>query len=76
MQAPHASTENTLSFTEHGLLLFEMHQLRQALARVLPSEVQRDFVTDARDLVDLGMGSAQQRAAADRIWRGYWRWLQ
>ena len=70
------SAQDTLSFKDHGLLLCEVHMLRQTSARLLPGVVQSEFLEDTNDLVDLNMGITRQQQAIERIWRAYWQWLQ
>ena len=65
-----------LSFKDHGLLLCEVDLLRATSARVLGGTDRKEFLQDTNDLVDLSMGITRQQQAVDRIWRGYWQWLQ
>ena len=65
----------TISFTDYGLLLCEVHLLRQASALVLPAQARNAFLEDSGDLIE-NKGLQRQRQAIDRIWRAYWQWLQ
>lgn len=64
-----------LSYKEHGLLLCEVHVLRQDSLRVLPGEVQREFLEDVNDLVDIKTGVERQGKVVERIRWSYWKWL-
>lgn len=65
---------NLLSYKDHGLLVCEVHVLRDLVHGLLPGEVERDFLEDLDDLVSLKAISVQQRAL-DRIRWTYFRWL-
>lgn len=65
---------NLLSYKDHGLLVCEVHVLRNLVHGLLPVEVERDFLEDLEDLVTLKAISVQQRAL-DRIRWSYFRWL-
>ncbi|KAJ9142858.1 ATP synthase regulation protein NCA2 [Coniochaeta hoffmannii] len=65
---------NLLSYKDHGLLVCEVHVLRNLVHGLLPGEVERDFLEDLEDLVSLKAISIQQRAL-DRIRWTYSRWL-
>jgi nuclear-control-of-ATPase protein 2 len=68
-------TQNSLlSYKDHGLLVCEVHVLRNLVHGLLPGEVERDFLEDLEDLVSLKAISIQQRAL-DRIRWTYSRWL-
>lgn len=70
-------TENgMLSYKDHGLLLCEGHVLRQRAAKVLPGNVQRDFVEDFNDLMDIRMGVDRQVKVLERIHWAYSKWLR
>ena len=64
-----------ISLTDFGLLLGDMHQLRQDCARVMPRDALQDFLRDAADLVDAQAGVGRQQQAIDRIARYSWDWL-
>ena len=65
-----------LSYKEHGLLLCEVHILRQRAQEVLPREIHAEFLEDVRDLVDLRTGVERQVRVVDRIRWAYSKWLQ
>ncbi|KAG9868722.1 NCA2-domain-containing protein, partial [Aureobasidium melanogenum] len=60
-----------LYYKDHGLLLCEVHVLREAAYRVMPAQVFRDFVEDVEELVDVRTGIKKQRKVVNRI-----RWAQ
>ena len=64
-----------LSYKDHGLLLCEVHILRQAGVRVLPGEIYREFLEDINDLVDLRIGLGKQLKVVKRIRWAYSRWF-
>ena len=65
-----------LSYKEHGLLLCEVHVLRQRAREVLPGEINAEFLEDIKDLVDLRTGVERQIRVVDRIRWAYFKWLQ
>ncbi|KAK1466012.1 ATP synthase regulation protein NCA2 [Colletotrichum melonis] len=69
------SQNNLLSYKDHGLLLCEVHVLRNLMQRVLPRDRQREFLEDLDDLANL-KGIQVQVRALDRIRWAYARWLQ
>ncbi|KAF6822792.1 ATP synthase regulation protein nca2 [Colletotrichum musicola] len=66
---------NLLSYKDHGLLLCEVHVLRNLMQRVLPRDRQREFLEDLDDLANL-KGIQVQVRALDRIRWAYGRWLK
>ncbi|WYZ45348.1 hypothetical protein EsH8_VIII_000664 [Colletotrichum jinshuiense] len=69
------SQNNLLSYKDHGLLLCEVHVLRNLMQRVLPRDRQREFLEDLDDLANL-KGIQVQVRALDRIRWAYAKWLQ
>lgn len=65
-----------LSYKDHGLLLCEVHLLRQRAAAVLPERIFRDFLEDVDELVDVRMGLARQLKVVERMRWAYARWLR
>ena len=65
-----------LSYKEHGLLLCEVHVLRERAQKVLPGEINAEFLEDMNDLVDLRTGVDRQVRVVDRIRWAYLEWLQ
>ena len=62
---------NILSYKEHGLLLCEVHVLRQRAANVLPGEINNEFLEEVDDLVELRTGVERQLRVVERI-----RWAE
>ena len=76
LTASTASKHGMLSYKEHGLLLCEVHVLRQNGQRVLPGEIGREFLEEINDLVDIRTGVERQLKVVERIRWAYWKWLQ
>lgn len=55
-----------LSYQDHGLVVCEVHVLRSLSRGVLPSDIEKEFVEDLADLVNLRSVDAQIRTV-DRI---------
>ncbi|KAG9690918.1 NCA2-domain-containing protein, partial [Aureobasidium melanogenum] len=64
-----------LYYKDHGLLLCEVHVLREAAYRVMPAQVFRDFVEDVEELVDVRTGVKKQRKVVNRIRWAYKRYF-
>ncbi|KAF1987212.1 NCA2-domain-containing protein [Aulographum hederae CBS 113979] len=64
-----------LFYKDHGLLLCEVHVLRQSASRLFPRQVFRDFLEDIDDLVDIRTGVQRQMKVVDRIRWAYAKWL-
>lgn len=56
-----------LTYKEHGLLLCEVHVLREFAKSVLPRGVGGEFVEDCEELVDVRKGVAQQVRVLARV---------
>ncbi|KAK8247916.1 ATP synthase regulation protein NCA2-domain-containing protein [Phyllosticta capitalensis] len=56
-----------LSYKDYGLLLCEVHVLRQLASRVLPVRIFHDFVEEMDAMVDLRTGVAKQRKVLKRM---------
>nr|POF04012.1 nuclear control of atpase protein 2 [Quercus suber] len=67
--------DGELLYKDQGLLLADVHVLRQAAERALPREIYREFGEDADELCDVRMGVARQRRAAERIRWAYGRFF-
>lgn len=70
------SNNGMLSYKEHGLLLCEVHVLRQRAQRVLPGEVHAEFLEEVGELVDITTGVDRQLRVVDRIRWAYGKWLR
>ncbi len=68
-------TENdVLQYKDHGMLISEIHVLRRLARKLLPAEIEKEFLEDMDDLANLkGIGS--QIRALDRIRWAYSKWL-
>lgn len=65
-----------LSYKDHGLLLCEVHLLRQRAAALVPGNVQREFIEDLNDLMDVYQGRDKQLKVVERIQWAYGKWLK
>lgn len=65
-----------LSYKDHGMLLCEVHVLRQEAQRILPKHIYNEFLEDLNDLVELRIGIERQIQVAERIRWAYWKWLR
>lgn len=66
---------NILSYKDHGLLLCEVHILRQRAARILPIEINNEFLEEINDLVELRTGVERQFRVVERIRWAYTKYL-
>ena len=64
-----------LSYKDHGMLLCEVHLLRQKSQRVLPGEIYNELLEELNDLVDLRTGVQRQTRVVERIRWAYSKWL-
>ena len=64
-----------LSYKEHGMILCEVHVLRQKAQRMLPGEIYFEFLEEINDLVDIRTGVERQIRVVDRIRWAYGKWL-
>lgn len=64
-----------LYYKDHGLLLCEVHVLRQEAKRVMPGQVFKEFVEDIEELVDVRTGVKKQRKVVQRIRWAYKRFF-
>lgn len=69
------SPNNLLSYKDHGLLVCEVHVLRQLAHGLLPADVKKDFLEDLDDLANL-KGIQSQTRALDRLRWAYSKWLR
>jgi len=63
-----------ISYRDHGLLVCEVHVLRQLAHRVLPGEVEKEFLEDLDDLTNLKSIQVQMKALERIRWAyaEYW----
>ncbi|KAI9887634.1 MAG: Nuclear control of ATPase protein 2 [Watsoniomyces obsoletus] len=74
--ASSSSADNdVLSYKDHGLLLCQVHELRQHAKRTLPNDVYREFLEEIHDLEDIRMGVGKQSKVVERIRWAYARWI-
>ncbi|KAI1304482.1 ATP synthase regulation protein NCA2 [Xylaria venustula] len=66
---------NVLPYKDHGLLICEVHVLRRLAHKLLPAEIEKDFLEDLNDLANL-RGVQYQQRALDRIRWAYAKWLK
>lgn len=64
-----------LLYKDQGLLLCEVHVLRQAAQQSMPSQIYKEFSEEAEELTDVRMGVERQTKVAHRIRWAYGRWL-
>ena len=69
------SANGVLSYKDHGMLLCEVHILRQRAKRILPGDIYGEFLEEIRDLIDLRTGIERQMHIVGRIRWAYARWL-
>lgn len=66
---------NVLSYKDHGLLLCEVHVLRNLAGKLMPRDIQNEFLEDLDDLANI-KGIQIQAKALDRIRWAYSRWIK
>lgn len=64
-----------LPYKDQGLLLCEVHVLRQAAEKVMPAGIYKEFAEEAVELCDVRIGVEKQKKVADRVRWAYARWL-
>ncbi|KAI4102463.1 MAG: hypothetical protein LQ339_004617 [Xanthoria mediterranea] len=70
------SNNGMLSYKDHGMLLCEVHVLRQSAGSVMPREIFAEFQEEIHDLVDLRTGVERQIRVVDRIRWAYSKWTR
>ena len=70
------TTNHTMPYKDRGLLLCEIHVLRQLGQSAMPVGVRRDFLEDLNDLVESRTGIAGQLRIIERIRWAYSKYLQ
>ncbi|KAJ9609635.1 Nuclear control of ATPase protein 2 [Cladophialophora chaetospira] len=71
-----ADQDGIISEESHGLLLCEVHLLRQRALQVLPKNVTREFLEDLDDLLDVKQGVDRQIQVLRRVEWTYAKWLR
>lgn len=64
-----------MSYKDHGLLLCEVHLLRQTASGMLPKRIFRDFLEEINDLVDIRAGLTRQLKVVERMRWAYSKWF-
>ncbi|PPJ59343.1 hypothetical protein CBER1_05791 [Cercospora berteroae] len=70
-----ATDYGELQYKDQGLLLCEVHVLRQAAIKIMPREISREFSEEADELCDVRKGVLRQKAVLGRVRWAYGRWL-
>ncbi|KAL8932886.1 MAG: hypothetical protein Q9216_006629 [Gyalolechia sp. 2 TL-2023] len=70
------SNNGMLSYKDHGMLLCEIHILRQSSHRVMPANVFAEFLEELNELTDLQTGVERQVRVVDRIRWAYSMWMK
>ena len=73
-----SSSANTdiLSYKDHGLLLCQVHELRELAKRAMPTEIFREFLEEVHDLEDIRIGVEKQLKVVERIRWAYEKWIR
>lgn len=64
-----------MSYRDHGLLLCEVHLLRQAASGSLPRRIFHDLLVEMDELVDVRSGLERQQKVVERIRWAYSKWF-
>ena len=64
-----------MSYQDHGLLLCEVHLLRQAASSILPRRIFHEFLVEIDELVDVRSGLEKQQKVVERIRWAYSKWF-
>ncbi|KAF2153697.1 NCA2-domain-containing protein [Myriangium duriaei CBS 260.36] len=64
-----------LFYKDHGLLLCEVHVLRQEAKKSMPEQVYNEFLDEVDELVDVRSGVKRQKSVVERIRWAYARWF-
>ncbi|KAI4923424.1 hypothetical protein J4E85_008462 [Alternaria conjuncta] len=67
--------DGEISYKDHGLLLCEVHLLRQAASGILPRRIFHDFLVEIDELVDVRSGLQRQQKVVERIRWAYSKWF-
>ncbi|KAL9021751.1 MAG: hypothetical protein Q9185_001115 [Variospora sp. 1 TL-2023] len=70
------SNNGMLPYKDHGMLLCEIHILRQSARRVMPGDIFAEFLGEINELVDLHTGIERQIRVVDRIRWAYHQWMR
>jgi nuclear-control-of-ATPase protein 2 len=64
-----------MSYKDHGLLLCEVHLLREAASGILPRRIFNEFLVEINELVDVRSGLERQQKVVERTRWAYTKWL-
>lgn len=64
-----------IPYKDHGLLLCEVHLLRQTASGVLPRRIFHDFLKEIDDLIDIRAGLTRQLRVVERMRWAYSKWF-
>ncbi|KAL8735718.1 MAG: hypothetical protein Q9181_002721 [Wetmoreana brouardii] len=70
------SNNGMLSYKDHGMLLCEVHVLRQSVRRTMSGEIYTEFLEEINELVDLRTGVERQIRVVDRMRWAYSQWMR
>lgn len=70
-----ATEDGEISYKDHGLLLCEVHLLRQAASGILPRRIFHDLLVEIDELVDVRSGLQRQQKVVERIRWAYSKWF-
>ncbi|KAL8843064.1 MAG: hypothetical protein Q9176_002367 [Flavoplaca citrina] len=76
LSASAPASNGMLSYKDHGMLLCEVHVLRQSAGGVMPRDIYAEFLEETNDLVDLRTGVERQIRVVDRIRWAYSNWIR
>lgn len=65
-----------ISYEDQGLLLFEVHRLRQTASGILPRRIFHDLLEDLSELAENRNGLERQRRVVERIRWAYRKWFK
>ncbi|KAL9626843.1 MAG: hypothetical protein Q9204_006999 [Flavoplaca sp. TL-2023a] len=76
LSASAPASNGMLSYKDHGMLLCEVHVLRQSAGGVMPRDIYAEFLEEINDLVDLRTGVERQIRVIERIQWAYSKWIR
>ncbi|KAF5848669.1 hypothetical protein GGP41_009771 [Bipolaris sorokiniana] len=69
------TADGEISYKDHGLLLCEVHLLRQAASGTLPRRIFQDLLVEIDEIVDVRSGLQRQQKVVERIRWAYSKWV-
>jgi nuclear-control-of-ATPase protein 2 len=72
----HTNDYGEISYEDQGLLLFEVHRLRQAASSILPRRIFHDFLEELSELSENRNGLERQLKVVERIRWAYKKWFE